>query len=141
MIRFLVVPMLIGISAFLLIFYLVPMLFSESDFVAFFAQLLLDASNALFASMPPLVADAIANLNLLSVALAIAVLLTLAIQIILLVGRACGIVARAVVAIFRRRPKQTEATALPSLDFEAGRSESRPGNKILGGGFDSLEPD
>lgn len=141
MFRLLLVPILIGISAFVFIFFVVPLLFSESGFVAFFAELALESSNSLFASMPPAIADIITSLDLLKLALAIALLITIAIQLLVLIGDACGFVAKAVMAIFKRSPKPAGPKDLPSLDLDAGRLQSRPGNRILGGGFDSVDPD
>lgn len=139
MIRYLVGPVIIGILAFSIVFFVIPLLFSEADAVAVFGKFVLDLSNSVFNTTPPLVADYLARLNLLGVALTLALPLIVATQVLVLVADSAILVAAVIVWIFKRKPKQVRPMDLPPLDIEAGRLTPRPGNKILGGGFDSLE--
>lgn len=141
MFRLLVVPVIIGILAFSIVYFVTPLLFSESDVVAVFAEFTLDLSNSVFASMPPLVASYIANLNLLAAGLTAAFLLTVTIQILVLFGDAFMLVAKGLISIFKKKPKQARPPDLPSLDIVASKVKPRPGSRVLGGGFDSLDPD
>jgi len=141
MFRLLVAPVIIGILAFSLTCFISPLLFSESDIVAVWAESVLTLSNSIFATMPPLIASYIANLNLLSAALTVALLLTAAIPILLIVGDAFMLVARWIISIFKRKPKPVGSTDLPAIDIDASGLKSSPGKRILGGGFDSLDSD
>ena len=141
MFRLLVVPVVIGILAFSVVYFIFPLLFSESDIVSVLAEFALDLSNSYFASMPPLVAGYIANLNLLGVALTVGLLSTVAIQLVVIIVDTFVFVARGVVSIFKIRRKQARPPDLPSLDIDARYINSSPGKKILGGGFDSIDRD
>jgi len=141
MIRFIVGPVIVGILAFSIVFFVIPLLFPASDVVAIFGKLVLDLSNSVFITMPPLVADYLARLNLLGVALSVALLLIVATDVLIFLGDAAMLVAAVMVWIFKRKPKQARPLDLPPLDIDASKLNSRPGSKILGGGFDSLESD
>jgi hypothetical protein len=141
MFRFLVVPVAIGVLAFSLVYFAFPLVFSPSDVVAVLAEFVLDLSNALFATMPPPIASYTAKLNLLTTAVTVALLITIAIQIILIVGEVLVFVAKAAISIFKRKPKPAEPRVLSDIDYRGENTNPRPGNKILGGGFDSLERD
>jgi len=141
MFRLLVVPVVIGILAFSVVYFIFPLLFSESDIVSVLAEFALDLSNSYFASMPPLVAGYIANLNLLGVALTVGLLSTVAIQLVVIIVDTFVFVARGVVSIFKIRRKQARPPDLPSLDIDVRYINSSPGKKILGGGFDSIDRD
>ncbi len=91
--------------------------------------------------MPSLLADYLARLNLLLVALTIALLLVIATQLLLIIGDMLMLAATAIASIFRRKPRKTGPVDLPPLDLDASNRVSRPGSKILGGGFDSLDRD
>jgi len=141
MFRLLVVPIVIGVVAFSLTYFIFPLLFSESDIVAVWAESVLTLSNSVFATMPPLVVSYIAGLNLLSAALTVALLLTIAMQILLLVGDVFILLAKGLISIFKRRQKPAGPTDLPALDIDSARLKPSPGKRILGGGFDSLDSD
>lgn len=141
MFRLLLVPVIIGILTFSIVYFIFPLLFSESDIVSVFAEFTLNLSNSYFATMPPLIAGYIANLNLLGVALTVGLLSTVAIQLLVIIADAFVFVARGVVSIFKTKRKEASPPDLPSLDIDARYLNSSPGKKILGGGFDSLDPD
>ena len=141
MFRLLVVPVIIGILAFSLTYFVMPLLFSEADVVSAFAEFALMLSNSVFPTMPSLVADYIARLNLLAVAITVALLVTMAIQILLIIGDAFMLVVKTAISLFKRKPKPAAPRVLSSIDYEGGSANSRPGSRILGGGFDSLDRD
>lgn len=141
MFRFFVVPVTVGILAFSFVYYVTPEFTSESDAVSVVAEAALYLSNSMFASMPPVIASYIADLNLLTVALTVGLLFTIVIQLLVIIVDTFRLVINGMIAIFRKDPIETRPPDLPSLDIDARNINSRPGKEILGGGFDSLERD
>lgn len=141
MFRLLVVPVFLGILAFSIVYFVIPLLFSEADAVAVFASLVLDLSNSVFVTTPPLVSAYLAHASLPLVAVTVAILIIVATQALVLVGDALVGIARVIAWLFKRRPKPTGPKDLPPLEIGSARLNSRPGNEILGGGFDSLDSD
>ena len=76
MFRLLIGPVIIGIFTFLLIYFVSPIIISESDLVAIVAEFALSLSNTYFDNMPPVIASYINNLNLAVVALTVGLSLT-----------------------------------------------------------------
>jgi len=64
MFRLLVVPISIGILAFLFIYFIAPAIVPEPGIVSYVAEFALYLPNSYFESMPPIIASYIANLNL-----------------------------------------------------------------------------
>ena len=85
MYRFLIVPLLVGVLAFVLIFVLSPALTSESDTVAFVARVALALSNLFYDTMPPAIADYINNLTLGKAAFTVALILTVTFEALAIV--------------------------------------------------------
>lgn len=141
MFRFLVVPVGIGILVFSIVYFLTPLLLPEADAVAAFGTFVLDLSNSVFTTLPPLLASYLANLNLLAIAITLALLFLVGTQVLVILGDAMILAARAIAFIFRRNPKPVQRPDLPSLDIDARYLKSGPGKKILGGGFDSIDSD
>ena len=141
MFRYLVVPIVIGLVAFSLTYFVTPLVFAESDVVAVFAKFVLKQSDSLFLTTPRLVANYLARLDLLGVSLTVALLLTIAIEFLTIFVDALLLVAKGVFFLCKRKPKPAAPKVLQEIDFEAGKAKSRPGNEFVGGGFDSLKPD
>ena len=141
MFRYLVVPIVIGIVAFSLTYFVTPLVFAESDVVAVFAEFVLEQSNSLFVTTPQLVADYLARLDLLGVALTVTLVITIVIEFLTIIVDALLLVVKGIIFVCKRKPKPPAPRVLQDIDFEAGKAKSRPGNEIVGGGFDSLKPD
>ena len=139
MFRLLVVPVSIGILAFLIIYFIAPVIVPEQGIVTYVAEFALYFSNSYFESMPPIIASYIANLNLTNVALTMGLLLLVIIQLVVVIGSACmSIIKRIISYLQKDRGKEVKEDLAP-IDMDSKFMESGPGNKILGRGLDSID--
>ena len=139
MLRLFIGTIIIGILTFLLIVFISPLIFSESDVVAVVAKLVLNWSNLFFESMPPIIASYIANLNLVMAAFTAALILTLVTQLIALLGSISVFTSRWIISYLQRDGKNDEALDLPPIDMDSTFKSSATGKNILGRGLDSID--
>ena len=139
MLRLFIGTIIIGILTFLLIVFISPLIFSESDVVAVVAKLVLNWSNLFFESMPPIIASYIANLDLAMAAFTAALFLTLVTQLIALLGSISVFTSRWIISYLQRDGKNDEALDLPPIDMDSTFKSSATGKNILGRGLDSID--
>ena len=140
MFRLLIGPVIIGIFTFLLIYFVSPIIISESDLVAIVAEFALSLSNTYFDNMPPVIASYINNLNLAVVALTVGLSLTVVIQLLVIIGGMFICLTRWIISFLRRERKE-EPRDLSPIDLDSGFESLGDGKKILGRGLDSIDRD
>ena len=141
MFRLLVGPMIIGILAFLLIYYISPVIISEPGIVSIVAEFALNLSNLYFDSMPPIIVSYTANLNLAMVALTVGLLVTVVIQLLVIFSGMFIYITKWIMSYLQKDRKEDEALDLPPIDMDPGFSNSEKGKKVLGRGLDSIDRD
>ena len=139
MFRLLVVPISIGILAFLFIYFIAPVIVPESGIVSYVAEFVLYLSNSYFKSMPPIIASYIANLNLALVALTVGLLLTVVIQLVVIIGGTFIRIIKWIISFLQKDRGKEVVQDLPPIDMDPRFMGSEPGEKILGRGFDSID--
>ena len=141
MFRLLVVPISIGILAFLFIYFIAPTIVSETDIVSYVAEFSLYLSNAYFESMPPIIVSYIAYLNLAMVALTVGLLLTVVIQLVVIIGGTFIYIVKWIVSCLQKDRGKEVAQDLSPIDMDSRFMGSAPGKEILGRGIDSIDRD
>ncbi len=139
MFRLLVVPISIGILAFLFIYFITPAIVSEPGIVSYVAEFALYLSNSYFESMPPIIASYIANLNLAKVALTVGLLLTVVIQLVVIIGGMFICIIKWMISCLQKDRGKEVVQDLPPIDMDPRFMGSDPGKKILGRGLDSID--
>ncbi|TDJ25683.1 MAG: hypothetical protein E2O60_01675 [Gammaproteobacteria bacterium] len=139
MFRLLVVPISIGILAFLFIFLIAPAIVPEPGIVSYVAEFALYLSNSYFESMPPIIASYIANLNLAKVALTMGLLLTVVIQLVVIIGGMFICIIKWIISCLQKDRGKEVVQDLPPIEMDPRFMGSEPGKKILGRGFDSID--
>lgn len=141
MYRFLIGPVIIGILAFLAVYFISPFIISAADMVAIFAQFALGMSNAFFDNMPPIIVSYISNLNLLKVAMTVALFLTVVVQLLVIIWGMVVYVLRWVVSCLKRNKKEKGPQDLPPIDMNSSFESTHDGKKVMGRGLDSIDRD
>jgi len=141
MYRLLIGPVIIGILAFLFIYFISPVIISESDIGAIVAQFALSLSNAFFDNMPPIIASYITNLNLAIVAITVGLSLTVVVQLLVIIGGMFVYVIRWIISYLQKDKKEEEPQDLPPIDMDSSFESSEGGKKFLGRGLDSIDRD
>ena len=141
MYRLLIGPVIIGILAFLFIYFISPVIISESDIVAIVAKFALSLSNALFENMPPIIANYITNLNLAIVAITMGLSLTVVVQLLVIIGGMSIFVIRSIISYLHKDRKEEEPQDLPPIDMDSSFESSEDGKKVMGRGLDSIDRD
>ena len=141
MYRLLIGPVIIGILAFLFIYFISPVIISESNIVAIAAQFALRLSNAFFENMPPIIASYITNLNLAIVAITVGLSLTVAVQLLVIIGGMFIYLIRWIISYLQKDSKEEEPQDLPAIDMDSSFESSEDGEKVLGRGLDSIDRD
>ena len=139
MFRLLVVPVSIGILAFLFIYFIAPAIVSEPGIVSYVAEFALYLSNSYFESLPPIIASYITNLNLAMVALTVGLLLTVFIQLIVIIGGTFIFIIKWIISCLQKDKAKEDVQDLPPIDIDSKYLDSGPGEKILGRGLDSID--
>lgn len=139
MFRLLVVPISIGILAFLFIYFIAPAIVPESGIVSYVAEFALYLSNSYFESMPPIIASYIANLNLAMVALTVGLLLTVVIQLVVIIGGTFICIIKWIISCLQKNKGEEVVQDLSPIDMDSRFMGSEPGKKILGRGLDSID--
>jgi hypothetical protein len=136
-----VVPISIGILAFLFIYFIAPAIVAEPGIVSYVAELALYLSNSYFETMPPIIASYIANLNLLIVASTVGLLLTTVIQLGVAIGSTLISIIKWIVSCLQKDRGKEVVKDLPPIDMDSKYMGSAPGKEILGRGIDSIDRD
>ena len=139
MFRLLVIPISIGILAFLFIYLIAPAIVPEPGIVSYVAEFALYLSNSYFESMPPIIASYIANLNLAMVALTVGLLLTVVIQLVVIIGGTFICIIKWIISCLQKDRGEEVVQDLPPIDMDSRFMGSEPGKKILGRGLDSID--
>ncbi len=139
MFRLLVVPISIGISAFLFIYFIAPAIIPAPGIVSHVAELALYLSNSYFESMPPVIANYIANLNLAMVALTLGFLLMLVIQLVVIIASTFICIIKWLISCLQKNRGEEVVEDLSPIDMDSKFMGSGPGGKILGRGLDSID--
>ncbi len=138
MFRLLVVPISIGILAFLFIFFIAPAIVPEPGIVSYVAEFALYLSNSYFESMPPIIASYIANLNLAMVALTVGLLLTVVIQLVVIIGGTFIRIIKWIISFLQKDRGKEVVKDMSPIDMDSRFMDSGPGEKNLGRGPDSI---
>ncbi len=141
MLRLFIGPMIIGILAFLFIYYISPLIISEPGVVSIVAEFALNLSNSYFDTMPPIIASYIASLNLAIVALTVGLLMTVVIQLLLIIRGMFIYITKWIILYLQKDRKKDEAQDLPPINMDSRFKNSERGNKVLGRGLDSIDRD
>jgi hypothetical protein len=141
MFRLFIGPMIIGVSAFLFIYFLSPIIISEPGIVSIVAEFALHWSNLFFDSMPPIIASYIANLNLVMVALTVGLFMTVVIQLLVIIRGMFIYITKWINFYLRKDRKKDEAIDLPPIEMDSRFKNSEKGKEILGRGLDSIDRD
>ena len=141
MFRLVIAPTIIGISTFLFIYYISPVIISESDIVSIVAEIALNFSNLYFDSMPPVIASYIANLNLAAVALTVGLFMTAVIPLLVIIWGMLICITKWIISYLQKDRKEDEVVDLPPIDMDARFKKPEKGKKILGKGLDSINRD
>ncbi len=141
MFRYFIIPVIVGISVFLAIFFIAPLILAETDIVASLARLSLGLSNFLFATMPPAIASYISNLNLALVATTAGLLAIPVTQLLVVIKDVFVGLLKAVAALRQRFHKEEAVPDLPSIDMDPRYQKPAKGGGILGKGLDSIDED
>jgi len=139
MFRLLVVPISIGILAFLFIYFIAPTIVPEPGIVSYVAEFALYLSNSYFESMPPIIVSYIINLNLAMVALTVGLLLTVVIQLVVITGGTFICIIKWIISCLQKDRGKEVVQDLSPIDMDSRFMGSMPGKKILGRGLDSID--
>ncbi|MDH3633634.1 MAG: hypothetical protein OES20_02920 [Gammaproteobacteria bacterium] len=139
MFRLLVVPISIGVLAFLFVYFIAPVIVPKPGIVAYVAEFTLYLSNSYFETMPPVIASYIANLNLVMVALTVGLLLTVVIQLVVIIGGTFIRIIKWIVSYLRKGRGEEVVQDLSPIDLDPRFMGSSPGKKILGRGLDTID--
>jgi uncharacterized membrane protein len=141
MLRLAIGSVIIGVLVFLLIFFISPLIISESEIVSIVAEFALSLSNLFFDNMPPIIASYIASLNLAIAAFTMGLFLTLVIQLLGLVSSLFIGITKRIISYIQKDRKNDEALDLPPIDMDSTFTSSATGKNILGRGLDSIDQD
>ncbi len=133
------VAILLGILLALLIFFVLPFVVSEAEIVAFFASSILELSNARYAQMPQPVADLLAHLNLLIIAIAAGLLFAMLVFTLMLLVGLLKLLARTISQWLQGLKKEEVVTDLPPLELDERYKKAPKGKDIMGGNLDSID--
>jgi hypothetical protein len=141
MFRFFIGPVIIGILVFVSIYFVSPVIISESSIVSIVDGFVVNSANFYFQSMPTVIADFAANLNLAKAALTVALLATVVIQLLAIIWGLLSYVAKWITRHLRGDGKKDEPRDLPSIDMDSDLKTSSIGNGVFGRGLDSIDRD
>ncbi len=139
MFRLLVVPISIGVLAFLFIYFIAPAIVPEPGIVSYVAEFALYLSNSYFENISRIIASYIANLNLAMVALTAGLLLMVVIQLVVIIGGTFIYIIKWIISCLQKDRGKEVVQDLPPIDMDSKFMGSVPGGKILGRGLDSID--
>ena len=141
MFRLLIGPMIVGILAFLFIYFVSPVIISDPGIVSIVAEFVLDLSTLSFESMPPIVAGYISNINLTIVAITVGLFMAVVIQLLVIILGIFRFMARWVISLLHRDKQEDEPQDLSPIDMDPSFKTSSIGKGVLGRGLDSIDRD
>lgn len=141
MFRFFIGPMIVGILAFLFIYFVSPVIISKPGIVSIVAEFVVNSSNLFFESSPPVIAGYIANLNLAMAAATVGLLMLMAIQILVIIWVILSYMANRIVSYLQKDRKIDEPEDLPPIDMDSSFKTSSIGKGVYGRGLDTIDQD
>ena len=141
MFRLFIGPIIIGILAFLFIYYISPAIISDPGIVPIVAGFALNLSNLYSESMPPIIAGYITNLNLAMVALTVGLLMTIVIQLLVIIWGILSFMTKWITSYLQKDKIKDEPRDLPPIDMDSSFKTSRIGEGVIGRGLDSIDRD
>jgi hypothetical protein len=141
MFRLLIGPMIIGTLAFLLIYFVSPVIISDSGIVSIVAEFALNLSTSYFETVPPIIAGYIANLNLLVAGLTVGLLMTVVVQLLVIIWGIFSSMAKWTISLLQKEKKEDEPQDLPPIDMDSSFKTSSIGKGVVGRGLDSIDQD
>jgi len=141
MFRLLIGPVIIGALVVLFTYFILPLIISEPGVVSIVAELTLKLSTSFFETLPPIVGDYIANLNLLVAAITVGILVTVVIQLLVLIWGIFSFMVKSIVSLFQRDKKEEEPQDLSPIDMDSSFKASSIGKGVVGRGLDSIDRD
>ena len=141
MFRLFIVPMIVGILAFLFVYFISPLINSNPGIVSIVAEFVLNLSTSYFETLPPIIVSYISSLNLLMVALTAGLLITVVIQLLVIFWGILSCMARWVISLLQKEKKEDEPQDLPSIDMDSSFKTSSIGKGVVGRGLDSIDRD
>jgi len=139
MFRLFIGPMIIGILAFLFIYFISPVIISDSGIVSIVAEFVLNLSTSYFETVPPIIAAYIANLNLLVAALTVGLLMTVVVQLLVIIWGIFGYMAKSIISLLQKEKKEDEPQDLPPIDMDSSFKTSSIGQGVFGRGLDTID--
>ena len=141
MFRLLIAPMIVGILAFLFIFFVSPVIISNPAIISIVAEFVHNLSTLYFESTPPIIIGYIANLNLTIVAITVGLFMTVVIQLLVIIWGIFSFMARSVISLLHRNRQEDEPEDLPPIDMDSSFKTSSIGKGVVGRGLDSIDRD
>ena len=141
MFRLLIGPMIAGMLAFGLVYFISPAIISDPGIVSIFAELVVRLSTFYFENLPPIIADYIANLNLLMVALTTGLLVVVVMQLLVIIWGVFSCMARWIISLLQKDKEIDEPQDLPPIDMDSSFKTSSIGEGVVGRGLDSIDRD
>ena len=141
MFRLLIGPMIAGMLAFGLVYFISPAIISNPGIVSIFAESALRLSAFYFENLPPVIADYIVNLNLLTVALTTGLLVVVVMQLLVIIWGVFSCIARWTISLLKKDSEIDEPQDLPSIDMDSSFKTSSIGEGVVGRGLDSIDRD
>ena len=141
MFRLFIGPIIIGILAFLFIYYISPAIISDPGIVSIVAELALILSSLYFESMPPIVAGYITNLNLAMAALTAGLLMTIVIQLLVIIWGILRYMTKWIISHLKKDRIKDKPQDLPPIDMDSSFKTSSIGEGVVGRGLDSIDRD
>ena len=132
-------PIIIGILAFLFIYYISPVVISDPGIVSIAAELALKLSNLYFETLPPIVAGYITNLNLAMVALSVGLLMTIVIQLLVIIWGILSYMTKWIISYLQKDKIEDEPQDLPPIEMDSSFKTSSIGKGVVGRGLDSID--
>jgi len=139
MFRLFIGPIIIGILAFLFIYYISPVVISDPGIVSIVAELALKLSSLYFETLPPIVAGYITNLNLAMVALSVGLLMTIVIQLLVIIWGILSYMTKWIISYLQKDKIEDEPQDLPPIEMDSSFKTSSIGKGVVGRGLDSID--
>ncbi len=139
MFRLFIGPIIIGVLAFLCVYFVSPVIISDSGIVSIVGDLVLKLSNLHFESLPPIISSYITNLNLAMAALTVGLLMTIVIQLLVIIWGILSYMTKWIISCLRRDRSEDEPQDLPPIDMDPGFKPSSVGKGVVGRGLDSID--
>lgn len=141
MFRLFVMPMIIGVLAFLCTWLILPLIFKDPGIVSIVASYAVDFSNSNFDTMPPVIASYVANLTPVLIAVTVAIVAMAVVQLLLLFAIFISCSKQWISWCLLKFEKKEEPRDLPPLEMDSSFKPSKIGQGVVGRGLDSIDRD